>query len=76
MSRSSSSVKRSQSWFRPGVWVPVSNVRGLEVLSGSRGGVQVGRTVIHGTPAELRGLAAQLLRAATRVERREATAGP
>ena len=62
--------RRTQAWFRPGVFIPLSSLRGVEVLSDSRGGVQVGRTVLHGTAGELRVLAAQLLRAAHRVERR------
>lgn len=56
---------RSQVWFRPGRWVPVSYVRGAEVLSyPRRGGVHLGNGTIHGTAAELRALAIQLLAAA------------
>ncbi|KWX02747.1 hypothetical protein C3Y87_03910 [Carbonactinospora thermoautotrophica] len=64
---------RSQAWFRPGryvpvVYMPVSNIRGVEVLSQSRGGVQISKTTIHGTAAELRALAVQILRAAEAIE--------
>ena len=62
--------RRSQAWFRPGRYVPVSYVHGLEVLADSRGGVRLGEGTLHGTAAELRGLAAQLLRAAEAVEGR------
>jgi hypothetical protein len=70
---------RSQVWFRPGRYVPVrrmpvSNVLGIEVLAESRGGVQVGRTTIHGTAGELRELAAQILRAVSVVEAAERAA--
>jgi hypothetical protein len=60
----SSTAKRSQAWFRPGRYVPVSYVHGLEVLAEARGGVRLGDGTLHGTAAELRGLAAQMLRAA------------
>ncbi len=64
---------RSQAWFRPGryvpfIYMPVSNIRGAEVLAESRGGVQISKTTIHGTAAELRALAVQLLRAAEAIE--------
>jgi hypothetical protein len=61
--------RRSQAWFRPGRYVPVSYVHGLEVLSDPRGGVRLGDGTLHGTAAELRGLAVQLLRAANAVDR-------
>lgn len=76
---STTARNRSQVWFRPGRHVPVrrmpvSNVLGIEVLAESRGGVQVGRTTIHGTAGELRELAAQILRAVGVVEAAERTA--
>jgi hypothetical protein len=65
-----SAARRSQAWFRPGRYVPVSYVHGLEVLSGSRGGVRLGEGTLHGTATELRGLAEQMLRAAEVLEGR------
>ncbi|MBO3744879.1 hypothetical protein J5X84_02285 [Streptosporangiaceae bacterium NEAU-GS5] len=63
---------RSQSWF-PGLYVPVSHIRGIEFFADQRrGGVRVAKTTIHGTAAELRALAAQILRAADRLEAPEA----
>ena len=64
----SSTPKRSQAWFRPGRYVPVSYMHGIEVLSHPRGGVRLGDGTIHGTAAELRALAVQLLRAANAVD--------
>jgi hypothetical protein len=61
-------ARRSQAWFRPGRYVPVSYVHGLEVLDGPRGGVRLGEGTLHGTAAELRGLAEQMLRAAAALE--------
>ncbi len=61
-------ARRSQAWFRPGRYVPVSYVHGLEVLEHPRGGVRLGDGTLHGTAAELRGLAVQLLRAAAAVD--------
>jgi hypothetical protein len=61
---------RSQAWF-PGRYVPVRHVQGVEVLPCApqrRGGVQVAKTTIHGTAAELRALAVQMLAAAEAVE--------
>ena len=69
----SSAPRRSQAWFRPGRYVPVSYVHGLEVLADSRGGVRLGEGTLHGTAAELRGLAVQMLRAAAAVEGRART---
>ncbi len=66
----SSKPKRSQAWFRPGRYVPVSYVHGLEVLADPRGGVRLGEGTLHGTAAELRGLAVQMLRAADALEGR------
>ena len=63
----SSAPRRSQAWFRPGRYVPVSYVHGLEVLADSRGGVRLGEGTLHGTATELRGLAVQMLRAADAV---------
>jgi hypothetical protein len=60
--------RRSQAWFRPGRYVPVSYVHGLEVLSDSRGGVRLRDGTLHGTAAELRVLARQMLRAAAVLE--------
>jgi hypothetical protein len=62
-------ANRSQAWFRPGRYVavthmPVSHIRGIEALAHTRGGVQVAKGTIHGTPDELRALAAQLVQAA------------
>jgi hypothetical protein len=54
--------RRSQAWFRPGRYVPVSYVHGLEVLADSRGGVRLGDGTLHGTAVELRALAVQMLR--------------
>jgi hypothetical protein len=48
----------------------VSYIHGLEVLADSRGSVQLGEGTLHGTAAELRGLAAQMLRAAEALESR------
>ncbi len=70
----SSSPKRSQAWFRPGRYVPVSYVHGLEVLAHPRGGVRLGEGTLHGTAEELRGLAAQMLRAAEALESRSRAA--
>lgn len=64
----SSTPKRSQAWFRPGRYVPVSYVHGLEVLAHPRGGVRLGDGTLHGTAAELRDLANQMLRAAEVLE--------
>ena len=66
----SSTPRRSQAWFRPGWYVPVSCVHGLEVLADSRGGVRLGDGTLHGTAAELRTLAVQLIRAAAALEDR------
>ena len=65
---SSSTPRRSQAWFRPGRYVPVSYMHGIEVLSHPRGGVRLGDGTIHGTAAELRALAVQLLCAANAVD--------
>jgi hypothetical protein len=70
----SSTPKRSQAWFRPGRYVPVSYVHGLEVLAHPRGGVRLGDGTLHGTADELRGLAEQILRAADAMEKRPAAA--
>lgn len=49
---------------RPGaVYVPVQRFTGVEVMA-PRFGVQVSKHTIHGSAAELRALAAALLRAA------------
>jgi hypothetical protein len=69
-----STPKRSQAWFRPGRYVPVSYVHGLEVLAHPRGGVRLGEGTLHGTAEELRDLAEQMLRAADALERRPAAA--
>jgi hypothetical protein len=63
------SGKRSQAWFRPGRYLPVSYVHGVEVLAHPRGGVRLSEGTLHGTAAELRALAVQLLRAANAVDR-------
>jgi hypothetical protein len=61
---------QSRSWF-PGRYVPVRVVQGLEVFPPQRRGcVQVSRTTLHGTAAELRALAWQMLRAADVLEDR------
>jgi hypothetical protein len=68
---SPTTAKRSQSWFLPGVFVPIRHFHGVEVLPAApqrRGGVQVAKTTIHGTAAELRSLAVQLLAAAESVD--------
>jgi hypothetical protein len=65
------SPRRSQAWF-PGKYVPVSRISGIEVFSRRRGRVQVSDTTIHGSPAQLRALAAHMLRAADLVDRTEA----
>ena len=70
----SSTPKRSQVWFRPGRYVPVSYVHGLEVLDHPRGGVRLGDGTLHGTADELRGLAAQMLRAADSMDSRKRAA--
>jgi len=54
--------------------VPVSYVHGLEVLAHPRGGVRLGEGTLHGTAEELRGLAAQMLRAAEALESRSRAA--
>jgi hypothetical protein len=61
--------RRSQAWF-PGTYVPLRHYQGAEVLPEGqrRGGVQVAKTTIHGTAAELRFLAVQLLAAAEKVD--------
>ena len=59
---------RSQSWTRPGIYVAVRQFSGIEVMDARRRGVQIGRHTIHGTAAELRALAAQMLRAAELAE--------
>lgn len=54
---------------RPGaVYVPVQRFTGVEVMA-PRFGVQVSKHTIHGSAAELRQLAAALLRAASQDER-------
>jgi hypothetical protein len=54
----------SRAWF-PGRYVPVRAVQGLEVFPPQRRGcVQVSRTTLHGTAAELRALALQMLHVA------------
>jgi hypothetical protein len=61
---------RSQAWF-PGTYVPVRHIHGLEFMPEEprrRAGVQVAKTMIHGTAAELRSLAFQILAAAERIE--------
>lgn len=64
---------RSQSWF-PGLYVPVRHIRGIEIAPEMprRVGVRVFKTTIHGTAAELRHLATQMLAAADRLEAPEA----
>ncbi|MGH3341842.1 MAG: hypothetical protein ACRDPK_02975 [Carbonactinosporaceae bacterium] len=55
--------------------MPIRNLYGIEVLPRfprRRGGVQVARTVIHGTAPELRALAAELVAAADRVDGKQA----
>jgi hypothetical protein len=59
---------RSQSWTRPGIYVAVRQFSGIEVFDARRRGVQIGRHTIHGTAAELRVLAAQMMRAADLAE--------
>jgi hypothetical protein len=62
--------RRSQAWF-PGRYVPIRHIHGAEIFEQPRGGVRVDRTTLHGTAAEMRQLASQLLAAAHRLERRE-----
>ncbi len=59
--------RRSQAWF-PGRYVPIRHLHGAEIFTEPRGGVQVNRTTLTGTAAELRSLSAQLLRAANRLD--------
>lgn len=76
---------RSQSWF-PGHYVRVRDLHGIEVLPNEprrrHGGVRLSKSTLHGTAAELRALAVQLLAAAHRVDpipsvsRRPAVATP
>jgi len=62
---------RSQSWF-PGRYVRLRDLHGIEVLPNEpqrrHGGVRLSKATLHGTAAELRALAAQLLAAAHRVD--------
>lgn len=66
------SPNRSQAWF-PGRYLPVRHLNGIEVLPdvGRRAEVQIVKNTIHGTAAQLRSLAMQLLAAAVAVERVE-----
>ena len=77
---------RSQAWF-PGRYVRLRDLHGVEVLPAlprrRHGGVRLSKTTLHGTAAELRALAVQLLDAAERVDptpagrrRRPASAAP
>jgi len=68
---------RSQAWF-PGVYVPVRGIYGIEVFPKRRAGVHlcVSKTTIHGTATELRALAAELHRAANRVDPRPVPRDP
>jgi len=62
-----STANRSQAWF-PGFYVAVRQFSGVEVMDDRRHGVQVSKHTIHGTAAELRDLAAQMIRAADLAE--------
>lgn len=61
------SRRRSQAWF-PGRYVPIRHIHGAEIFEEPRGGVQVNRTTLTGTAAELRDLAGQLMLAAYRLD--------
>jgi hypothetical protein len=66
--RPSVHVSSSRAWF-PGRYVPVRHIQGIEAHTEQRRGcVQVAKTTIHGTAAELRSLARQLLLAAELVD--------
>jgi hypothetical protein len=55
---------RSQAWFPGHRYVPVRLIAGVEVFPRRRGRVRVGTTTIHGSTAQLRALAAEIVRAA------------
>jgi hypothetical protein len=59
---------RSQAWFPGHRYVPVRFIAGVEVFARRRGRVRVGTTTIHGSAAQLRALAAEIVRAADEAE--------
>lgn len=67
---STSAARRSGSWFQKGCrYFALRQLTGIEVLPPQhRATVQVARTTLHGSPAELRHLARQLMRAAALAE--------
>jgi hypothetical protein len=67
MNTTTTTAVRSQAWFH-GFYVAVRQFRGIEVLDARRRGVQISKHTIHGTAAELRDLATQMLRAADLAE--------
>ena len=59
---------QSRSWF-PGRFFALTNLTGVEVFdSRRRTAIQVSKTTLHGTPAQLRHFASQLMAAAELAE--------
>ncbi|MBS2538805.1 hypothetical protein KGQ20_39270 [Catenulispora sp. NF23] len=59
---------RSRAWF-PGRMFALTNLTGVEVFDPRRiGQVHISKTTLHGTPAQLRHVAQQLLNAAQLAE--------
>lgn len=59
---------RSRAWF-PGRLVALTSLTGIEVIdTRQRAAIQVSKTTIHGTPAQLRHFARQIMAAAELAE--------